>query len=31
MIEWTPFELATARPFGIARWTHSSYGRVRVQ
>ncbi|GHG06419.1 dipeptide epimerase [Deinococcus piscis] len=30
MITWTPFELQTAQPFGIARWTHSSYERVRV-
>ncbi|WP_261663817.1 hypothetical protein [Deinococcus sp. Marseille-Q6407] len=30
MITWTPFELQTAQPFGIARWTHSTYQRVRV-
>lgn len=30
MLTWTPFELQTAQPFGIARWTHSTYERVRV-
>ncbi|ADY26107.1 Mandelate racemase/muconate lactonizing protein [Deinococcus proteolyticus MRP] len=30
MLTWTPFELHTAQPFGIARWTHSAYERVRV-
>lgn len=30
MITWTPFELTTAQPFGIARWTHSNYSRLRV-
>ena len=29
-IVWTRQELTTARPFGIARWTHQSYPRVRV-
>ncbi|MDO4263343.1 MAG: enolase C-terminal domain-like protein, partial [Deinococcus sp.] len=30
MITWTPFEVQTAQPFGIARWTHSHYPRLRV-
>ena len=29
-IDWTRHDLTTARPFGIARWTHQSYGRVWV-
>lgn len=29
-IDWTRHDLATARPFGIARWTHQSYPRVWV-
>lgn len=27
---WNRHDLATARPFGIARWTHQTYGRVWV-
>lgn len=28
---WTRYDLATARPFGIARWTHASFPRVEVR
>ncbi|RTR28711.1 dipeptide epimerase [Deinococcus radiophilus] len=31
MITWSRFDLTTAQPFGIARWTHSTYERVRVE
>lgn len=30
-ITWTRHELTTARPFGIARWTHQHYPRVWVE
>jgi len=30
-VDWTRYELTTARPFGIARWTHSAYPRVVVR
>ncbi len=29
-VRWETLELSTARPFGIARWTHSTYPRTFV-